>query len=118
MLPTNYFKHLSNPANPNCRPYRTTLRKPQKPCSAAAIPRLPPHKKQQQETPTKAGYTPAAGKGSLKASLGSSPMCRMRKNPKHQNPIRPSNQNLTTNVLLKARLTQRLSQIISGVLML
>ena len=42
----------------------------------------------------------------------------MRRNPKHQNPIRFSNQNLTTNVLLKAELPQRLWRIIKDVLML
>ena len=42
----------------------------------------------------------------------------MSQNPKHQNPIRFSNQNLTTNVLLKAEPPQRLWQIINDVLML
>ena len=42
----------------------------------------------------------------------------MRQNPKHQNPIRFSNQNLTTNVLLKAEPPQRLWRIINGAPML
>ena len=37
----------------------------------------------------------------------------MRRNPKHQNPIRFSNQNLTTNALLKAEPPQKLWQSIN-----
>ena len=42
----------------------------------------------------------------------------MRQNPKHQNPIRFSNQNLTTNVLLKAEPPQKLWRVIKDVPML
>ena len=64
-----------------------------------------------------AAVLPAAdtAEGSLKANLDSS---LMRRNPKYQNPIQLNNQNLTTNVLLKAEPPQRLWRIIKDVLML